>query len=111
MNDINDPLANKHINEAVRPLADRIVGLLQMGATEREHYIDVVRVHIGVNGLALAPSDVLDDGSTDGRTKLTKSDLAKFWDAWDAMIAAIDLVGEDHRDAISKPRVNINLPR
>lgn len=106
MADFNDPLVNKHINEAVRPIADRIVGLVMTTTVERAHYEDVVKPQL--NALGATFPDNLVDGSNDGRSPLTRGYLNQFWNAWDELQVALDAL--DNYDDLARPRVNVLLP-
>ena len=106
MADVNDPQINKHVNEAVRPLADRWFGMIGFARQHKAHYDETIKPRM--NELGVTGPDELLDGAGDGRTPAHRSDLQKGWNVWD-QIEAVLQAGDNYDDLV-KLWVNSNPP-
>jgi len=105
MADITDPTVIAFVNEAIRPFADRLVGLNASLDIEIAKWNSVISPLITAN----ANEDVILDGSAgDGRTTLTKADLVNFVTQLNTLQTQFD--GGGVFDVISKPHVNVIMP-
>ncbi len=108
MTDFNDPQINKHVNEAWRPIADRHFGLVAYLRQHLAHYNDVIKPRM--NTLGITGPDVLTDGSVDGRTPMTRTDLNKGWNVVILFLAMLDDPAADNYDDLVKGWTNSNPP-
>ena len=105
MADITDPTVVAFVNEAIRPISDRLVGLNATLDVEIAKWFSVVSPLVSGN----ANNDEIIDGSqSDGRTPLTKGDLMNFMTQIIVIQTQLDGVGVF--DVVSKPHVNVILP-
>ena len=105
MADITDATAVAFVNEAVRPFADRLVGLSASMDIEIAKWNAVIAPIL----TAYAAGDVFLDGSaTDGRTPLTKTDVENFITQLSTIQTQFD--GGGVFDVVSKPHVNVLMP-
>lgn len=105
MADITDPQVVKFSNEVMRPISDAIVGLKALSDAETVTWVQTIAPALA----AYADGDTIVDGSaSDGRTPLSKSDLVDAIGVLAAVVAVVNLAGNEAK--ISKPHVNVKLP-
>lgn len=105
MPDITDPTANAFINSAIRPIADRLVGLKVTLDVELAKYNAIIAPIL----VGAASGDQFADGSqTNGRTTIDKNDLELFITQLNTIQAQLE--GAGVFDVVSKPHVNVIMP-
>lgn len=105
MADIDNAQVIKFTNEVLRPLSDAVVGFKALLDAETVTYTQTIAPAL----VAFADGDIVLDGSaTDGRTPISKADIA----AAIAVLAAINAVIDagSAEAEVSKPHVNVRLP-
>ena len=102
---ITDPSVVAFVNQAIRPLSDRYVGMNASLDIELAKWFSVISPLLS----GAADDDTVDDGSaTDGRTILTKADVVNF--VTQMLATQTQLDGGGVFDVISKPHVNVIMP-
>ena len=102
---ITDPSVIAFVNQVIRPLSDRYVGMNASLDIELAKWFSVISPLMAAAG----NDDTVDDGSdTDGRTVLTKADVVNF--VTQMLATQTQLDGGGVFDIISKPHVNVIMP-
>ena len=99
---ISDPTVAGHANLVVRPLSDRLVGLVAAMRAEQAIFEDVVKPILND---FVGTDEVADGAHDDHRVILSKLDLVKFWAQLDAIIVQFDTLAS-YKD-MAKPHVNV----
>ena len=113
MADITDPTITAFVSEVMRPLSDRMAGIVATMAVERSKYTDVIKPLMSGD---LTTDEVFDGAHTDGRTVLTKGDLNKFWAVMDPILEVIEgldvtlAANAKATDDLLLPHVNVIMP-
>lgn len=105
MTNITEPAVIKFTNEVVRPMADVLIGINAMGDAETITWTDTILPML--SGYVDADPVLMDEA--DGRTPLTKKDLVDFIGQLALVLATLNAAGALAK--VSKPHVNIRLPR
>ncbi len=101
MPDITDPTVTTYVNEAIRPLADILVGLSSALDVEIARYNAVIAPLLTGN---TGPDEIIDGAASDGRVVLNLTDLQNFITQITTIQTQFD--GGGVFDVISKPHSN-----